>query len=215
LLPSSMGLSVLVPPGVDMFKVIVAWGDYLYEGATNEPGDAGPTVETPAELHDQPPAYGQDQGTVGPLSQKGYRRDPREEIVPVPLPPTGGKPTQFMVPDSDRLTLSVIVRPVPTAGHAAGRLPVGTRSVSVFLVNNRPPNNERHYRAFAFQTSLTLFCPEPFVPRPDLRGSLSGALAHDWDEQVATFNSATCLNTPSVTAFQPPPSAIRAASAMS
>ena len=103
----------------------------------------------------------------------------------VPLPPAGSKPREFPVPNSGGLTLSVTVRAVPSAGHVSSRLPADTRSVSVFLVNNRPPNEERHYRAFAFQTSLKLVCPKPFVPRPDLRGSLAGGLAEEWDEQVA------------------------------
>src|SRR6266567_6742969 len=50
LLPSSMGLSVLVAHGVDALEAKVAWGDYLYEGAV-EPGDAPPMTETAAELH--------------------------------------------------------------------------------------------------------------------------------------------------------------------
>ncbi len=33
LLPSSMGLSVLVAPGVEALEAKLAWGDYLYEGA--------------------------------------------------------------------------------------------------------------------------------------------------------------------------------------
>ncbi len=32
ILPSSMGLSVLVAPGVTTLQAIVAWGDYVYEG---------------------------------------------------------------------------------------------------------------------------------------------------------------------------------------
>lgn len=210
LLPSSMGLSVLVPPGADALQVIVAWGDYHYEGATIEPGDAGPSLETPAELHEQPPAFGKDLATGRPgdwanvpqsqspqvpqsSAARGYRREPREETVSVPLPPAGSKPREFQVPNSGGLTLSVTVRAVPAAGmpagaalagHASSRLPAGTRSVSVFLVNNRSPNNERHYRAFAFQTSLKLTCPEPFVPR-HLRCTLATGLAEDWDEQVA------------------------------
>lgn len=193
LLPSSMGLSVLVPPGVDALQVIVAWGDYLYEGATSEPGDAGAAAETAAELHDKPVDAGSDGAGAVSLSNppaaqpstKGYRRQPHEETVPVPLPPAGGKPREFPVPNSGGLTLSVTVRAVATAGYAASRLPAGTRSVSIFVVNNRAPNNERHYRAFAFQTSLKVLCPEPFVPRPDLRGTLAGGLAEEWDEQVA------------------------------
>lgn len=91
LLPSSMGLSVLVPPSVERLQVIVAWGDYLYEGATSEPGDAGPTTETAAELHDKPVASSSESAeAVVPSNQpatqqlpKGYRRDPREETVSV------------------------------------------------------------------------------------------------------------------------------------
>jgi hypothetical protein len=63
-------------------------------------------------------------------------------------------------------------------------LPSDTRSVSVFLVNNRPPKEERGYRAFAFQTCLSLNAPRPFVPRLDLRGTLAGGLTEEWDEQV-------------------------------
>lgn len=193
LLPSSMGLSVLVAPEVDTIEVLVAWGDYRYEGATAEPADEGPTTETAAELHDLPIASDvttTGAGTssnppTGSTGTKGYRRDPREEGVRVTLPVPGGKPKEFPVPNSGGLTISVTVRAVPNAGHIVPRLPAGTRSVSVFLVNNRPPNNERHYRAFAFQATLKLVSPAPFAPRPDLRGTLVGGLAEEWDEQVA------------------------------
>lgn len=192
LLPSSMGLSVLVAPGVDTLEAKVAWGDYLYEGAV-EPGDALPTTETAAELHDKPVSVpgeektgDQEDGKTGtPVSPRGYRREPREEAVSIVLPKPGGKPKEFLVPNSGGLTVSVTVRAVPAAGQAGSRLPTGTRSVSVFLVNNRPPNTERHYRAFAFQTSLTLISPKPFVARPDLRGTVAGEQADEWDEQVA------------------------------
>jgi hypothetical protein len=192
LLPSSMGLSMLVAPGVEALEAKVAWGDYLYEGAV-EPGDALPTTETAAELHDKPVSIqgdekmeGQEDGATGTsASPKGYRREPREEAVSIVLPKPGGKPKEFPVPNSGGLTVSVTVRAVPAAGLAGSRLPAGTRSVSVFLVNNRPPNEQRHYRAFAFQTSLKLISPKPFVARPDLRGTVAGEVADEWDEQVA------------------------------
>src|SRR5262249_33246196 len=61
-------------------------------------------------------------------------------------------------------------------------LPLGTRSVSVFLVNYRPVQpDERRDEAFAFQTQLDIHGDQPFVPRPDLRSLES----HDWDECVA------------------------------
>ena len=188
LLPSSMGLSVLVAPGVSTLQAIVAWGDYIYEGSDQEPA-ATPSPEPPPEgthdaLEEKSGEYKTGSG-VPPKPPKGYRRNPREETVTLALQTPGGKPKEFPVPSSGGLTLSVTVRAVPLAGHHSTRLPAGTRSVSVFLVNNRPPNEERSYRAFAFQTCLKLIAPQPFVPRPDLRGTLSGGLTEEWDEQVA------------------------------
>ena len=188
ILPSSMGLSVLVAPGVETLNATVAWGDYIYEGAENEPAISAPTPEShpedPDTLEEKPGDY-KAGGGAQPKALKGYRRDPREESVSIALPAPGGKPNQFPVPNSGGLTLSVTVRAVPAAGHASSRLPAGARSVSVFLVNHRPPNKERGYRAFAFQTCLKLIAPQPFTPRPDLRGTLSGAATEEWDEQVA------------------------------
>ena len=188
ILPSSMGLSVLVAPGVETLNALVAWGDYIYEGAENEPAISAPTPEphpeAPDTLEETPSDYKAGSGAP-PKPPKGYRRHPREDLVSIPLPAPGGKPKQFPVPNSGGLTLSVTVRAVPAAGHASTRLPAGARSVSVFLVNHRPPNQERGYRAFAFQTCLKLIAPQPFTPRPDLRGTLSGAATEEWDEQVA------------------------------
>lgn len=191
LLPSSMGLSVLVGPGVESLAALVAWGDYLFEGGVAEPADGGPTVETAEELHDSPPGTaGTGAGGAGSgaspagAAPKGYRREPRAESVTLTLPAAGGKPHVFPVPNSGGLILSVTVRAVPSAGHSSNRLPSGARSVSVFLVNQRVPNPERAYRAFAFQATLELRSPEPFVARPDLRGCLGGEVSNDWDEQV-------------------------------
>ncbi|OGA37080.1 MAG: hypothetical protein A3G26_04820 [Betaproteobacteria bacterium RIFCSPLOWO2_12_FULL_65_110] len=50
LLPSSLGLSVLVAPDVKMLEAIVAWGDYVFEG---EDSAAEPVDEIAAEA--QPP----------------------------------------------------------------------------------------------------------------------------------------------------------------
>jgi len=191
LLPSSMGLSVLVAPGVESLEAQVAWGDYLFEGGTAEPVDGGPTVETAEELHDAPTSTGLAGSTggapgAGPAATapKGYRREPREESVSLTLPSTGQNPREHAVPNSRGLILSIMVRAVPTAGHASHRLPPGTRSVSVFLVNKRAPDPDRAYRAFAFQATLQLASPQPFVARPDLRGGVGGEASNEWDEQV-------------------------------
>ncbi len=61
-------------------------------------------------------------------------------------------------------------------------LAAGTRSVSVFVVNDRPPAPEdRKDEALAFQVGLALRGKEPFVPRPHTTGLGSD----DWDERTA------------------------------
>ena len=66
-----------------------------------------------------------------------------------------------------------------------GRIPPGTRSVSLFLVNDRTAAaaGERD-AAFAFQAEIQVRSDTPFVPRPDPR-SASDA---DWDEYVADLH---------------------------
>ena len=85
------------------------------------------------------------------------------------------------MPLSNGLTVAVSVKPVLT-DHIEGGLPSGTRSVSVFLVNRRTPQQEEtRDEAFAFQAQLEIQAETPFVARPDLRSLES----NDWDERVA------------------------------
>src|SRR5439155_11951617 len=68
-------------------------------------------------------------------------------------------------------------------------LPQSTRSVSVFLVNNRTPVAPEQGEpdlAYVFQPELEVRGDRPFVPRPDLRG----ARAAEWDEQVSDLHFA-------------------------
>jgi len=160
LLPSSMGLSVLVPPGVDSLAVTAEWGDYDFEPAEGD--DAAAEGNEPAAE----PSVGN--GDPHPHRRGGFRREPRSSAATVSLSEATGQPARVDLPGSDGLELVVTARPVTTAGP---RLPAGTRSVAVFLVNNRTPDPERAYVRFAFQPRLTVACGEPFVPRPDLRGS--------------------------------------------
>ena len=100
--------------------------------------------------------------------------------------PSPGDPHRFPVPNSGGLVLHAVARPLDTASFA-GRLPPGTRSVSVFLVNDRTasPDRERD-EAFAFQAEIEVRGATPFVPRPDPR-EVSG---DDWDERVADLHYA-------------------------
>ena len=154
--PSSMGLSFLVAREARELAVTVRWGDY-----------------GPAEI----------EGSDGrPVSV--WQRRPREATLAVVL--TGvAKVREYGVPDSGGLQIHVVERPI--GGESlAGRIPDGTRSVSVFLVNRRPPDNENPDIAYAFQAEIEVAGDRPFVPRPDPRG----ALAEDWDEEVADLHYA-------------------------
>ncbi|MGH7139346.1 MAG: hypothetical protein ACREHD_26675, partial [Pirellulales bacterium] len=179
LLPSSMGLSVLVPGGVRQLKAVVEWGDYQYEG----PGDES-SVEA-AQESEKVEDETRD-GPGGPSSvgkRRSWRREPREETVLVDLPEPGGRPKSFNVRGSGGLQLLATVR---LAGGQT--LPAGTSAVSVFLLNSRPAG-EPAYRAFAFQARLSLFSPESFVPRPDPRAWDD---EDDWDERVADLHYRDC-----------------------
>ena len=151
-LPSSMWASLLVPAEAQTLKILVRWGDYTARTARDD--EPGPFV---------------------------WARTPREEGVVIALPEKTEQPTEYPVPTSDGLVVAVSIRPVPT-NTTESALPAGTRSVSVFLVNRRPPQpDERRDAAFVFQSQLEIHGDQPFVPRPDLR-SLEST---DWDERVA------------------------------
>ncbi len=154
--PSSMGLSFLVPKEAPGITVIVRWGDY-----------------TPAEIG----------GTDGkPLSV--WQRQAHEEKVAVAL--TGSsEPAVHDVPASRGLQLNLVERLI-SADDLDQHIPHGTRSVSVFLVNHRKPDNDNPDVAYVFQAEIEVRGNYPFVPRPDLRG----AQAAEWDEQVADLHYA-------------------------
>lgn len=189
-LPSSMGLTVLVSPETESFEASVSWGDYIYEGKQEEePSDElieeRPPGKEEGELHrvedGKPSRYPN-------KPRPGYRRLPREQIVLINLPKPGDKPAHIPVPESGGLFLAATCRAVQTGGNANQRLMAGTKSVSIFLVNNRKPNENHGYRAFAFQTELVLSSKHPFVARPDLRGGLNEGFQDEWDEQVADLH---------------------------
>jgi hypothetical protein len=103
----------------------------------------------------------------------------------VPLGIGSGSIAVLPVPDSGGLELQLVERDIPAGGFAAG-IPAGTQSVSLFLVNRRKAEKDRSDRTFVFQAELEVRCQQPFVARPDLRG----ALAEEWDEQVADLHYA-------------------------
>ena len=65
-------------------------------------------------------------------------------------------------------------------------IPAGTRSVSVFLVNQREPQKTDPDTAYAFQAEIEVRTERPIVPRSDPRG----AWASMWDDRVADLHYA-------------------------
>ncbi|HZP43575.1 MAG TPA: DISARM system helicase DrmA [Candidatus Binatia bacterium] len=155
--PSSMGMSFLVPADATALDVTVRWGDYA--AGEVDGGDGKPI----------------------PV----WQRRPREETLQVPLT-RAHDPVWRDVPDSGGLRVHVVERAVAAGDELAERIPAGTRAVSVFLVNQRPPNRDQPDVAYAFQVELEVRSGVPFVPRPDLRG----ALAEGWDERVGDLHYA-------------------------
>lgn len=176
-LPSSLGLSFLVDSDTDDLEAEVNWGDYVYEGAGDEPP---PDQEFSAGDDIDAEAIDPSATDTSPATLKGYRRTPHTETLTFKLPSVGSEPAEIQVPNSRGLFLVVTCRAVP----ASAPLPVGTRAVSVFLVNERQPNPDHGYRAFAFQAGLIIRSELPFVARPDLRGLGNGDLVDEWDARV-------------------------------
>jgi hypothetical protein len=114
-----------------------------------------------------------------------WKRTPRDAQLDVALADCSDQPTAHAVPDSDGLELHVLARAVASAA-LDGRIPAGTRSVSLFLVNRRRPREKESDHAYVFQPEVEVACPVPFVPRPDLRG----AQAEDWEAQVSDLHYA-------------------------
>jgi hypothetical protein len=154
-LPSSVGLSVLVPEGVERLTARVMWGDYVPVEAAGKAAGLG-----------------------------GWRRCAREAEVVLSLGERGV--WEAPVPEAGGLKLVTTVRPTAPSS----RLPSGTRSASVFLVNARTPvEGPTKDRAWVFQPELVLTSPRPFVAR----AATHGLEREDWDEQVADLQHRDAL----------------------
>ncbi len=156
LLPSSMGLSFLVPQETKVLNVSVNWGDY----SPLPQDDKEIIAETPLQT----------------LTSSPWERKSRHVSLQVHLDKKHS--TYFDVPESQGLKLSLSVRKV----NENTKLPSGTQAISLFLVNYRPPAADTHRDlSYIFQAKFTVQIDEGFVPRPDLRGQ---ALDDD-DERIA------------------------------
>jgi len=171
--PSSIGLSVLIPPETQSLSATVSWGDYSL-----------PTTDK-SEQHQDLSGKETGEGAVEEpwvVYSKVWTRTPRQEQVNLDVRQATSQPVEYDVPKSGGLKVLVSVRPMNLPGQAAWLVPPGTRAVSVFVVNRRAPKeDESKDEAFAFQVELELKSEKGLVPRPNLQGLNS----NDWDERVA------------------------------
>ena len=168
LYPSSLGLSVLMPPGMQQLMVTVSWADY-----TNSPGKV---------LAD------------GKRVRDEWTRQPREpQVVRFALDAAKLR-DGIEVPNSGGLEL--VGRLQDRARKAAtDDLPDQTRALSLFLVNRRRAGAgsgqaDRKEERYAFQVALELRCDAGFLPRPNPRSSAplaedTAAFDDGWDDSVA------------------------------
>ncbi|MCB9643729.1 MAG: helicase [Myxococcales bacterium] len=162
--PSSIGLSVLVREEAKELDVVVEWGDYH------------PCQDQ--EILDKLPKL------VGGREPKGlwgpWKRAPRKAEVCITLDPSE-RPRMIPLEAMGQISGMALVVTCREVGENPF-VPKGTRSVSVFLVNQRMPagKTERDL-TYAFQAQVTLRSMIRFVARPDVRGKE----LDDWDEKVA------------------------------
>jgi hypothetical protein len=120
---------------------------------------------------------------VGARPDVEWDRRERTGVVVVRLAGDGALPAVAPVPDSNGLEVVTSVRRIRKPQNLVG-LALGTRAVSVFLVNRRVPiegKDELKDSRFAFQASLTVETDAPFVARPNPRGRGT----NDPDERIA------------------------------
>ena len=184
--PSSLGLSFLVAADAGRLDVTVRWGDYRYveDPSREDVGTGGAPGGGDSADGTDGSADSATANSDGEASTR-WQRTARQARVPVTIAASDA-PHQEPVPDSAGLMLHVVARPV-SAATFAGRIPPGTRSVSLFLVNGRTAAADAaRDEAFAFQAELEVRSTLPFVPRPDPRG----AAGDDSDERIADLHYA-------------------------
>ena len=153
--PSSMGMSFLVDKSCDAVAVTIRWGDY-HRVERKRQTEEDEEVDSTVDKEDVP-------------DRSYWQRNPKEASVRVAF--TGSADPSFhRVEGSTGLELHVVERKIET-GALDLEIPSGTRSVSVFLVNHRPPDDTSPDTTFVFQAELEIESTLPFVPRINPRGS--------------------------------------------
>lgn len=179
-LPSSVGLTVLLDPGVTEIEARISWGDYRTEPALPE------AVLSPEPLPEEVDETGKRKRLDRP--RVDWVRAPKERIVRLPV--RDGRSPRILVPDSAAeqrrggalvLEMHSRVFSYPTPDGRTERV----RALTVFLVNYRATVHKFYADvSYAFQARVELICPSGFRPRRDL----SGYRSQDWDLRLADLH---------------------------
>ncbi len=174
-LPSSMGLSFLVGPGVQSVDVTVQWAEYtqLDEKETERYRALEWARRVSRELDRAAAAGEEPRGWVnrerrtqgasedGEEESKFYVRFWKRTATPQHTRTLHlENPQPELLPGSAGVFLETVVRPAPPS-----KGPAGTRVVSVFLVNRREPQNDGADERFLFQTRVEVHAAQGFMPR--------------------------------------------------
>lgn len=155
LLPSSIGLSVLVPPGqaTDVVTATIRWAEYT----ALEPED--PTAEDAQQI---------------PARRLNWQRVPRTPVT-----------VTLALDAKELVAGREVHEGIFLVGHLgvakAPGIPKGTRALSLFVVNRKEPGKKGRYdEEYLFQISLEVAFAAGLVERPNRRDEGSD----DWDDQV-------------------------------
>jgi hypothetical protein len=177
-LPSSIGITVLLPPDITEIEAQVSWGDYRTE----------PPLPEDILAPDEPEQVGPD----GKRKKKerpmvDWVRMPQQRTVRLVVPEGRGEPV--VVPESAAVQ------------HRGGGLMLETharlftystpdgneqaRALTVFLVNRRSvPHRFYADVSYVFQARIELVCPQGFRPRRDI----SAYRSDDFDLRLADLH---------------------------
>lgn len=170
-LPSSIGISVLLPPETTSVDLIARWGDYFWESEEGENEDGG----------DEEHGYAPNDEANRKL--KGYRRQCREESVRLDVTTLeSGEAKNYGIPNSGKLAFTATRKVLHNCASLG--LPDGTSALTIFLVNYRVSSTQQIHKSCAFQAELEIKTSVPLLNQPDLRG-LSNRENQDWDERLA------------------------------
>ena len=167
--PSSLGLSVLVPPETTQLRVTARWGDYTPREVGAKPDVEWDRHERRETVTVEIDAAGKPRTTADIVGAGTSRTTPE---TPATTGADDARPVVTPVPDSRGLEIVTSVRRISRPQNLQG-LPAGTRAVSVFLVNRRTPregHDELKDECSIFQATLIVEADQPFVPRPNPRG---------------------------------------------